>query len=61
MISEEAYFGRCRNYACANALEAISEAINSDRRADSHVEGHLQVARDSILDALSVTAEREAS
>lgn len=59
MVSEAAYFGLCRNHSVADALEHLTEAINSDRRADTHVEGHLQVARDAVLDALSLAAERE--
>lgn len=57
-MSEAEYFGRCRNFAIANALEDVSEAIGSDRRASGRrVENHLQVARDALLDALSIVAE----
>jgi hypothetical protein len=59
-MREAEYFGRCRNLAAANALEAINEAIGSDRRAAGRkVERHLQIARDALLDSLSIVAEDE--
>ena len=61
-LTEAQYFARCRAVATADALKLTTEAIGADRKAESpKVGGHLKIAQDALLDALSLLAESEGS
>jgi hypothetical protein len=59
-LTEEQFTRRCRAVAISDALQKTIEAIGHDKQCeDVHVDNHLMIAKDGLLDALSQIAERE--